>query len=171
MIETQRLFQPSPAFGFVVILVCALFSSCSLSAPAPPRVATSQLSPYPNAAKAPDCMMPVLQDRPTQRYREVAIVEGWADTGDGESLLAAIRRDACQTGADALVVLEDKSQITKAHLYRATPNEASEEASGQQAQRPGYYIQKEEHMPKIGERGHTGCYIDTVAIVYDHQGR
>lgn len=105
------------------------------------------------------------------RYTKIAIVEGWAGVDQGGELLDELRRKACRTGADASLLLESAGQVTPVHLYRATPNDLSEEVSSGANLEPGHYLHKEEHIPKIGEPGHSGYCVDAVAIVYDRDRR
>jgi hypothetical protein len=164
----RHVTVPMVAVGCVALCGCSQTSQSDLKV----QVQVSQLAPYPNAAKGPDCDMPVLRQRPLERYSEVAIVEGWAERGKADELLKELRRKACQTGADALLIVESREQVTKQHLYKATPNEESEETTGMGGmQQPGEYIQKEEHVPKVGEPGHSGYYTDSVAIVYERKPR
>ncbi len=105
------------------------------------------------------------------RYTKIAIVEGWAGVDQGGELLDELRRKACRTGADASLLLESAGQVTPLHLYRATSDDLSEEVSSGANLEPGHYLHKEEHIPKIGEPGHSGYCVDAVAIVYDRDRR
>jgi len=109
----------------------------------------------------------MLRSDPKARFTKIAIVEGWGDPSHPDALLDSLRRSACAAGADALLIIEATSQVTQPHLYEATPNEASEETSGHGSHNPGSYIMNKEHIAKIGEAGHSGYYVDAVAIVYD----
>ena len=94
----------------------------------PLTVEVTQLAPYEHAAKPPDCQMPVLTSMPLTDYEQIAIVEAWADLKDQPSdVMPALQREACETGADALVVIDSTHQDIKNLLYRATPNEAETE--------------------------------------------
>jgi hypothetical protein len=134
----------------------------------PLYVDITQLAPYSHAAKSPDCPMPVLEAMPLASYQQIAIVEAWADVKDQQDdVMPALRRKACETGADALVILNSKRQDMKNLLYQATPNESFDDStkknvySGQ-----GEYIAEMEHTRRIGEAGHSGFYIDAIAIDY-----
>ncbi|MBF6570434.1 MAG: hypothetical protein IVW54_16330 [Candidatus Binataceae bacterium] len=132
-----------------------------------PQVMVTPLTTYSNAAKGPECAMPVLAEQPGRSYRQVAIVEGWGDFDQGAQVIEAARRKACETGADALLVLSAKGQRVVKSLYGVTPNTKSEEsASADAAITPGHYIHYEEYKPQPGEAGHTGYYLDMVAIVF-----
>jgi hypothetical protein len=134
----------------------------------PLQVDVTQLAPYENAAKAPDCQMPILTTMPLTRYQQVAIVEAWADLKDKRSdVLPALKRKACETGADALVILNSEHQDVKHLLYQASPNEAENELSESNVYTgQGDYIAEMEHTRRVGEAGHNGFYVDAVAINY-----
>lgn len=145
-----------------------LASACSTPGRVPMQVNITQLAPYQFAAKSPDCKMPVIESLPLTSYREVAIVEVWADLQDDKSdVIPAMKRKACETGADALVITNSQHQDIKNFLYQASPNETLNETtqkdvySGQ-----GEYIKEAEHTRRIGEAGHNGFYVDGVAINY-----
>ena len=50
--------------------------------------------------------MPVLYTEPLSGHRRIAIVEAWGTVGQEEQVLAALRSRGCETGADALVIVE-----------------------------------------------------------------
>jgi len=132
------------------------------------EVDVTQLAPYVHAAKAPDCKMPVLANLPLTTYRQVAIVEAWADLKDKDNdVLPALRRKACETGADALVIINSQHQDIKNLLYAATPNQTLDDTTKQNVYAgQGAYINEMEHTRRIGEAGHNGFYVDAVAINY-----
>jgi hypothetical protein len=120
-------------------------------------------------AKPPDCNMPVLTDEPTVPFQQVAIVEAWADISKGQTdILPELKRQACSTGADALLIVGGKKQDVKSLLYGATPNETETQvtATNSGANQAGQYIKMMEHTRRIGEPGHRGYYIDAAAIEY-----
>jgi len=134
----------------------------------PMQVDITPLAPYVHAAKAPDCAMPVLEAMPLTTYRQVAIVEAWADLKDeAHDVLPALKRKACETGADALVIINSQHQDIKNLLYAATPNETLDQTTKQNVYAgQGQYIAEMEHTRRIGEAGHNGFYVDAVAINY-----
>src|SRR5262249_61545694 len=82
-------------------------------------------------------------------------------------VMPALKRKACETGADALVIINSKHQDVKNLLYQATPNESLDETTKQNVYAgQGEYINEMEHTRRIGEAGHNGLYIDAVAITY-----
>lgn len=134
----------------------------------PPQVMVTPLTDYTSAAKGPECAMPVLDRDPLRTYKQIAIVEGWGALDQGPEVIEAARRQACETGADALLVITGKSQKMTKQLYGVTPNNTANEAnSGGADVRHGQYIHQQEYRPNPGEAGYTGYYLDMVAIVYD----
>jgi hypothetical protein len=133
------------------------------------EVSVTQLAPYVNAAKDPGCKIPILSSMPMGAFTQVAIVEAWADLKDTENdVFPALRRKACETGADALVVLNSTHQDIKQLLYQASPNEQLNNTTQQNVYAgQGEYIQEMEHTRRLGEAGHNGLYIDAVAITYN----
>jgi hypothetical protein len=80
----------------------------------PPQVTVSEVEPSGRAAKPPDCNMPVLRHEPLTDFRKVAIVEGLGNVYANEAdVLPLVQRKACETGADAIVVLTSKSQTSE----------------------------------------------------------
>lgn len=152
--------------GFLLGLI--LLSGCA-SQRTPMQVSVTQLAPYVNAAKDPGCTIPVLGAMPMGSYTQVAIVEAWADLKDTENdVLPALKRKACETGADALVILNTTRQDVKQLLYQASPNEQLNDTTQQNVYAgQGDYIQEMEHTRRLGEAGHNGLYIDSVAISYN----
>ena len=152
-----------------LIAVLAIDVGGCLSTRTPMQVSVTQLAPYVTSAKEPDCTIPVLNTMPMGAYTQVAIVEGWADLKDTqEDVLPALRRKACETGADALVILNSTHQDVKQLLYQASPNEQLNDTTQQNVYAgQSDYIKEMEHTRRIGEAGHNGFYIDAVAINYN----
>lgn len=123
---------------------------------------------YTRPAKGPNCYMPLVHAEPTVPYRQIAIVEGWGGINDSrEKVLTYVRNKACETGADALLVLGGGKQKNTKLVYGITPNAGTEATStGNVDPKPDAYLNEMERVPVIGERGHPGTYVDTVAIVY-----
>lgn len=149
------------------IALSAVIAGCG-SQKTPLQVAVTQLGPYTHAAKTPDCKMPVLELMPLGRLSQIAIVEVWADQKDQPpDVLPALQRKACETGADALVIINSEHQNIKNLLYGATPNQTLNEVTSHDAYAsPKDYINEAEHTRRIGEAGHNGFYVDAVAINY-----
>ena len=89
-------------------------AGCSKVVSLPPQVSVSEVEPSGRAAKPPDCNMPVLRHEPLAEFRKVAIVEGLGSVYASEAdVLPAVQRKACETGADAIVVLTSRSQTSE----------------------------------------------------------
>ncbi|HYB89963.1 MAG TPA: hypothetical protein VEC38_02850 [Candidatus Binataceae bacterium] len=89
-------------------------AGCVRAARLPPRVTVTEIEPSARAAKPPDCDMPVLRYEPLADFRKVAIIEGVGSIYSNEDeVLPLVRRKACETGADAIVVLASKRQTTE----------------------------------------------------------
>lgn len=149
------------------LLGCLALAAAGCSSQKTPLVVqVTQLAPYQHAAKPPDCQMPVLNTLPLTTYDQVAIVEAWADLKDQtDDVLPALQRKACETGADALVIVNSSHQDIKNLLYQASPNESQSDVDSKGGG-SGAYIRETEHTRLIGEAGHNGFYIDAVAINY-----
>lgn len=156
------------AFKKIALAAVALVAGCSTPGKVPMQVNIVQLANYVHAARSPECDMPVLDSLPLISYREVAIVEVWADLKDDVSdVLPALKRKACETGADALVIINTQHQDIKNFLYKASPNETLNEVTQQDVYSgQGEYIKEAEHTRRIGEAGHNGFYLNAVAINY-----
>jgi len=77
----------------------------------PPEVNVSEMEPSGRAAKPPNCTMPVLDAEPTASYRKIALIDARAVPGTEEKeMLPPIIRKACETGADAIVIVTSKAQ-------------------------------------------------------------
>lgn len=159
-IRSARRLLPAVTIVMLGVAGCATHHD-------PPQVMVTPLMEYTSAAKGPECAMPVLVGEPPRTYKQVAIVEGWGDLDQGPEVIEAARRQACETGADALLVLTGQSQKVIKNVYDVTPNDTAEDAnSGSNNVSHGQYLHQQEYRPAPGEAGHTGYYLDTVAIVY-----
>jgi hypothetical protein len=134
----------------VVTLGAALLGGCAQRDP--PETTISWLAPQTRAAKSADCAMPVLAQLPNADYQEIAIVEVADDyNADDQEVAGLARRKACETGADALVILENKRQKL-GDLPTAAEGGAKAHAN--------------DHTPEVGEVGHKGRILNAVAIIY-----
>jgi len=154
--------------GKIAIAGIGLLAACSTPGKVPMQVNITQLANYARPAQPPECHMTVLTAMPLTTFKEVAIVEAWADLKDDKSdVIPAMRRKACETGADALVITNSQHQDIKNFLYQASPNETLNEATQKDVYAgQGEYIKAAEHTHRIGEAGHNGFYMDGVAIDY-----
>ncbi len=135
----------------------------------PTQVMVTPVTTAIHPAKPPDCDMPVLTTEPTVAYEQVAIVEAWADVNEEPAkVLPELRRQACATGAEALLIVGGKKQDVKSLLYGVTPNESETKvtAANRTPNQAGDYINSMQYKPKVGEQGHTGYYIEALAIDY-----
>ncbi|MGD0289305.1 MAG: hypothetical protein ABSC63_06580 [Candidatus Binataceae bacterium] len=157
----------NPGLAAMTIALSVIVAGCASQKPL--QVQVTQLGPYSHAAKAPDCRMPVLERMPLKNLSQIAIVELWADAKDQPpDVLPALKRKACETGADALVIINSEHQDIKNLLYAASPNESMNDVTAKNGYaNPGDYIREAEHTRRIGEAGHNGFYIDAVAIEYN----
>ena len=147
-----------------------LLPACATAPQDPPEVDITPMETTSRAARSPDCAMPLLYNEPTAAFRKVAIVEGWANVNTSRTdLLELIRKKACETGADAVLVLQGGKQDPHKLVYGVTPNRGTEATTSgdiQYSGNPDSYLDEMERVPDVGEVGHPGTYIDTVAIVY-----
>lgn len=99
-----------------VLIVCAatLLTACGPAFDLPEQVTYTEVAPSGRAAKPPDCDMPVLRHLPLADFREVGLVEATGSRWATEAqMMPAVRRKACESGADAIVILTSKSQTTE----------------------------------------------------------
>ena len=87
---------------------------CSKAVALPPQATVTEIEPSGHAAKGPDCPMPILRSEPLTDYRKVAIIEGLGSRYAEESdVMPAVVRRACETGADAIVIIASKAQTSE----------------------------------------------------------
>ena len=80
--------------------------------------------------------------------------------------MTAVEEKACELGADSLLVVSDNSQSTIHLAYDPAGEQAGTEGDPSIATSKGDEIIEKEHVPKVGEKGHTGYYIETYALVF-----
>jgi hypothetical protein len=98
----------------IIIGLTLAAMGCAHVVSLPPQVTLSEVEPSGRAAKPPDCDMPVLRHEPLRDFRKVAIVEALGSRyATEDEVLPAVQRKACETGADAIVVLTSKAQTTE----------------------------------------------------------
>jgi hypothetical protein len=98
----------------IIMVLTIAAGGCARVVSLPPQVTLSEMEPSGRAAKPPDCNMPVLRHEPLTVFRKVAIVEALGNRFASESdVLPAVQRKACETGADAIVILTSKGQTTE----------------------------------------------------------
>ncbi len=153
------------AVASVLLIACVIAAGCASHQPT--RASFTQIAIFDRAPKPPDCSMPILHTEPLTNHRRVAIVEGWGDIDQEDAVLEALRRQGCATGADALVIVESQSQTNPAIAKAGLPETLQAEelkTDATQAQR-----HKAEIAPQVGEFGHPGYYVDSIAIVYEKE--
>ena len=103
------------AATLLIALVLALAgAACQRVVALPPQATLTEIEPSGRAAKAPACEMPILRSEPLTDYRKVAIIEGIGNLYASESdVMPVVMRQACSTGADAIVILTSKSQTSE----------------------------------------------------------
>jgi hypothetical protein len=154
----RRLF-----FSLVLSTGCA--GLCADS----PTVTVSQIEPYEHSAKPSDCSIPVLYSEPKGKFRKIAIIEGWDDPEHRAELFTAIIRSACETGADALLIIADRAQTSERLVYDPSNEEPGAAGNPSAEVDTGQAIIRKEHTARIGEAGHAGYYIDAYAFVLNSQ--
>ena len=95
------------------------------------------------------------------------MVEAWGDSDQADAVLEALRRQGCETGADALVIVESQSQANPALAKNGLPLSLQEQEFRSDASLAQKH--KADIEPRLGERGHPGYYIDSIAIVYEKE--
>ncbi len=155
-----------PWMGLCLLVAAA---GCATEPNMPPTATVTEIETTSRPAKDPNCYMPIIYAEPTVEYRKIAIVDAWASVKYSEQqVIDEVKRKACETGADAVLVLSGTKQETRRQLYEGAPNQMRL-AYGADAP-PGDYIMDREHQPDIGGVGHRGTYVDAIAIVYTSPG-
>jgi hypothetical protein len=160
--------RPALAGAALLAVFCSAAAGC-FESKRPTEVMVTQVTTTIHPAKPPDCNMPVLAAEPTVGYQQIAIVEAWADINeDPAAVLPELKRKACGTGAEALLILGDRKQDADPQLYSVTPNESETAvtAANRSPNQAGDYVNKMQYRAKVGEEGHTGYYINGIAIDY-----
>lgn len=129
-------------------------------------------------AKPPDCPMPVLNTMPLADHEQIALVDAWGDLAEkDQDLLAYLKREGCQLGADAVVLTSEHSQHEGDLLVGAAPGRYGSIGPGSgEAPQPGAHLAADtegggkKHHPVVGEIGHSGRFMDGIAIVYTKHG-
>jgi hypothetical protein len=168
---SRLIFYRIQTLCMFALAALPMLSSCARQNSKIPQVTVSQIEPYLHAAKPPDCSMPILYSEPRTKYRKIAIVEGWVRGPEQKAeLLAALQRKACETGADALLVLQQRFQSTGALLESGEIRAGVEDPVAEGGISIADRLQKEEHFTQQGEAGFRGYYINAVATnLSDHK--
>ena len=154
-----------------LLILAAMVGACGQINPPPaPEVSVTQLGPSNRTAKDPDCHLPLLYREPLGSTR-IAIVEGWGTDEQRNDLVTALEKKGCQLGADSLLVVSDTAQSTTHLVYDPANQEPGAEGGASVNDTKGDTITKREHIAKIGERGHSGYYIETYALALPNAKR
>jgi hypothetical protein len=148
-----------------VVAIASLLAAGCASQPIPPKASFTQTAAFDRPPKPADCSMPVLEREPLTDHRRIAIVEAWGAVGQEDQVLVALKSRGCETGADALVIVEDQSQANPNVAKFGLPLSTQDEEARMDLSQGQRY--KKDLTPRIGEAGHPGYYLDSVAIVYD----
>jgi hypothetical protein len=80
----------------------------------PPQATVAEIEPSGRAAKGPDCSLPILRSEPLTDFRKVAIIEGVGNRfGTEADVMPVVMRKACETGADAILIVASKAQTSE----------------------------------------------------------
>ena len=151
----------------IALPALVMLSACAAKTSTLPQVTVSQIDSYTSAAKPPDCSMPLLYSEPKTGFRKIAIVEGWVQSPEQRAeLIVALQRQACGTGAAALLVVQQKFQNTNALLQSGEMTAGMEEPVAEGGISVADRLQKEEHFTQQGEPGFRGYYINAMAITF-----
>ena len=90
-------------------LAVCLLSACSLARTSEPQILITSIDDAPAAASS-HCPLPLVYTEPSTKYRKIAIVEGYGAVGQDQEVIAAAQQAACETGADALLVVSSVAQ-------------------------------------------------------------
>jgi hypothetical protein len=147
------------------VAIASVAAAGCASQPPPPKASFTQTATFDRPPKPADCFMPVLGTEPLTDHRRIAIVEAWGAVGQENQVLLALKGSGCETGADALVMVEDQSQTNPAIAKFGLPESTQDEEDKTDLTQGQRY--KKDLPPEIGQAGHPGYYLDSVAIVYD----
>jgi hypothetical protein len=151
--------------SLIVLILAATVGACGgINTPPSPEVSVTQIAAFEHAAKGPDCHLPVLEREPAG-CRKIAIIEGWGTEEQRNDLMYAVEKKACELGADSLLLVSDTAQSTTHLVYDPSSQEPGAEGGASLKDTKGDEIINKEHVAKTGERGHSGYYIETYAIV------
>jgi hypothetical protein len=88
---------------WLIVVSCAVLSGCSRIYP--PAAFVNFVAPVYPDPRPENCHVPLLTDAPTEPYEIFAQIAGYAGSAEmSERMLALIKANACEIGADALVL-------------------------------------------------------------------
>jgi hypothetical protein len=98
----------------LAVAAAGLAAACGRAMQLPPQVTYTEIERSGRAAEPPNCNIPVLRHDPLTAYRKVGLIEATGSVyATEEDVMPAVRRKACESGADAIVILTSKSQTTE----------------------------------------------------------
>ncbi len=161
----------------LLALVLAAAGCVSPAAVNPPIVNVTPFGVGARPAKLGDCPMPVLDTMPLARHQQLALIDAWGDLAiKDDDLLALIRRQGCQLGADAVVLNSQQTQHEGDLIAGTAPGRFGNIGPGSEANiEQGAHIGIDpqggghKHHAVVGEEGHPGRFISAIAIVYTKQ--
>jgi hypothetical protein len=144
----------------------------------PPIVTTTPMGTAMRPAKPVGCAMPVLDSMPLANHQQIALVDAWGDLAvKDEDLLKYLKGQACQVGADAVVLTSQNMQHEGDLQIGAAPGRFGNIGPGSEANiEQGAHIGIDpqgggkRHHAVVGEIGHPGRYMNGIAIVYTKGG-
>lgn len=99
--------------GLALLVVASATSACHRVLNLPTQVTVTEIEPSDRAARSPDCTLPVLRSAPKEKFLKIAIIEGVGDVyGDESKVMPAVIRKACETGADAILIVESQVYVS-----------------------------------------------------------
>jgi len=163
--------------ALLAVLAIAGAGCVSPSAVNPPIVNVTPFGVGTRPAKLGGCAMPVLDTMPLERHQQLALIDAWGDLAvKDDDLLALIKRQGCQLGADAVVLNSQHIQHEGDLIIGAAPGRFGNIGPGSEANlTQGAHIGIDpqggghKHHAVVGELGHPGRFISAIAIVYTKQ--
>jgi hypothetical protein len=159
--------------GMLIAMAASGWGCLSPAAINPPIVSVTPLGTAARPAKPPDCAMPVLDSMPLTNHQQIALVDAWGDlAAKDEDLLTYLRREGCQVGADAVVLTSKNTQHEGELLSGVAPGRYGSIGPGSEASGQGEHLAADPqgggktHHAVVGEVGHSGHFINGIAIVY-----
>jgi hypothetical protein len=167
--------------SIAAIIIAMGTACCGCISPAavnPPIVTVTPMGAAMLPAKPANCAMPVLDSMPLAVNHQIALVDVWGDlAAKNQDLLEVLKREACQAGADAVVLNSTHLQHEGDLRIGAAPGRYGNIGPGSEASiEQGAHIGIDpegggkKHHAVVGEEGHPGRYLSGIAIVYSKGG-
>jgi hypothetical protein len=144
----------------------------------PPVVSVTPLGTDSRPAKPLDCAMPVLNSMPLADHQQIALIDAWSDlAAKDQDLLAYLKREGCQIGADAVVMSSQHAQHEGDLLVGVAAGRYGNIGPGSaEPAEVGAHLAADtegggkKHHAVVGEIGHSGNFMGAIAIVYTKSG-